>query len=197
MIGRTGVGPAAFTDTMHITEWDPPRRCTVTHSGPIVRGEGIFEVRPLGPGRSEFRWTERIVLPAPVAELIPARAEAVVTRLAYAVLGPLARIGLGSSLVRFARLAARAAEEPRERMLRSTAVTPTTELADAGLPDAGAWALDPAFAHLNHGGFGATPVCVLAAHGDGCACRHSRTTPWPTTSGWPLPSRSRHPAGRA
>jgi isopenicillin-N epimerase len=31
------------------------------------------------------------------------------------------------------------------------------------LPDASAWALDPGLAYLNHGGFGATPVCVLAA----------------------------------
>lgn len=29
------------------------------------------------------------------------------------------------------------------------------------LPGAAAWALDPAVAYLNHGGFGATPVCVL------------------------------------
>jgi isopenicillin-N epimerase len=28
---------------------------------------------------------------------------------------------------------------------------------------AGAWALDPAVTYLNHGGFGATPICVLAA----------------------------------
>ncbi|HET9898786.1 MAG TPA: aminotransferase class V-fold PLP-dependent enzyme [Streptosporangiaceae bacterium] len=31
-----------------------------------------------------------------------------------------------------------------------------------GLPDASAWALDPAIAHLNHGGFGAVPSAVLA-----------------------------------
>lgn len=31
-----------------------------------------------------------------------------------------------------------------------------------GLPDASAWALDPDLAYLNHGGFGATPVRVLA-----------------------------------
>lgn len=30
------------------------------------------------------------------------------------------------------------------------------------LPDASAWALDPDLAYLNHGGFGATPVSVLA-----------------------------------
>jgi len=31
-----------------------------------------------------------------------------------------------------------------------------------GLPDASAWALDPRLAYLNHGGFGAAPVRVLA-----------------------------------
>jgi isopenicillin-N epimerase len=31
------------------------------------------------------------------------------------------------------------------------------------LPDASSWALDPGLAYLNHGGFGATPVSVLAA----------------------------------
>lgn len=103
--GRTAIGPAGFTDTMLITEWDPPRRCTVTHTGGIVRGEGIFEVHPRDQGRTEFRWTERILLPEPIADLIPPGAEAAVTRIAYALLAPLARLGLGSSLVRFARLA--------------------------------------------------------------------------------------------
>jgi isopenicillin-N epimerase len=32
-----------------------------------------------------------------------------------------------------------------------------------GLPDASAWTLDPALAYLNHGGFGAAPLPVLAA----------------------------------
>jgi isopenicillin-N epimerase len=34
--------------------------------------------------------------------------------------------------------------------------------ARGGLPDASAWSLDPALAYLNHGGFGATPLEVLA-----------------------------------
>jgi len=102
---RTGIGPLGFTDTMLITEWDPPRRCTVTHTGAVVRGDGVLEVLPRGgEGRCEFRWTERILLPQPLADLVPAVAVPAVTRAAYAVIAPLARAGLGASLLRFARL---------------------------------------------------------------------------------------------
>jgi hypothetical protein len=100
--GRTGIGPAAFTDSMLITQWQPPRRCVVTHQGKLVRGAGIFEVLPCEarPGRtgprSEFRWTEELELPLPPVIGRP---------LATALIGPLARLGLGWSLRRFARLA--------------------------------------------------------------------------------------------
>ena len=50
--GRTGLGLVGFTDTMVITEWDPPRRCVVEHTGRLIRGAGIFEVRA---GQPEFR----------------------------------------------------------------------------------------------------------------------------------------------
>jgi hypothetical protein len=104
--GRTGIGPLGFTDTMLITEWDPPRRCTVSHTGPVVRGEGVFEVVPHGQHRSEFRWTERILLPEALLALVPAAAQPAFARLAYAAIAPVARAGLGYSLVRFARLLA-------------------------------------------------------------------------------------------
>jgi len=92
---RTGFGPVGFTDRMVITGWEPPRRCEVTHTGWFVRGRGVFEVRPRGD-RCEFRWTEYVQLP----EALPPR----LARLVCAIVGPLARAGLGSSLVRFARL---------------------------------------------------------------------------------------------
>ena len=103
--GRTGIGPVGFTDTMLITEWDPPRRCTVSHTGPVVRGEGVFEVLAHGRG-SQFRWTERILLPPALVALVPASAQPALARLAYAAIAPVARAGLGYSLIRFARLLA-------------------------------------------------------------------------------------------
>ena len=105
--GWTGIGPIGFTDPMRITDWDPPRRCTVTHLGTVVRGSGTFEVLPRdgrdGTGRShfpefsEFRWTEVIELPLP----LPA---ALARLVATALVGPAARAGLGWSLRKFARL---------------------------------------------------------------------------------------------
>ena len=91
--GRTSIGPIGFTDPMVITEWDPPRRCVLKHTGRVVRGTGIFEVAPHGPG-SQFRWVEHLQLPVPPA----------VGRLAGPVITPVAEWALRSSLRRFARL---------------------------------------------------------------------------------------------
>ena len=91
--GWTGIGPIGFTDPMVITEWDPPHRCVLQHTGWLVRGTGIFEVAPHGPG-SQFRWIEHLQLPVPPA----------VGRLACRVITPVAEWGLRSSLRRFARL---------------------------------------------------------------------------------------------
>lgn len=89
--GWTGVGPLRFADPMEITDWDPPRRCTVAHLGKVVRGHGVFEVLPRpDKGGSEFRWTEVIDLPVPLA--------------AAALIAPITRMGLRWSLGRFARL---------------------------------------------------------------------------------------------
>jgi hypothetical protein len=92
VVARTGIGPAGFTDTMVITEWDPPRRCVVRHTGRVVRGLGIFEVTGSGPG-SEFRWTERLQLPWPLSGW-----------LGRLLVGPAGRWSLDASLARLARL---------------------------------------------------------------------------------------------
>jgi len=93
----TGIGRVGFTDTMIITEWDPPRRCVVQHTGKVVRGSGVFEVVPRG-GVSEFRWTELVELPVPAA-LAPAA-----TMIGRWTIVPLTRLALGYALRRFARL---------------------------------------------------------------------------------------------
>jgi carbon monoxide dehydrogenase subunit G len=92
VVARTGIGLVGFADTMVITEWDPPRRCVVRHTGRVVRGLGIFEVTRAGR-QSEFRWTEQLQLPWPLSG-----------RLGRWTVVPAARCGLDASLRRFARL---------------------------------------------------------------------------------------------
>lgn len=92
---RTGIGPVGFTDTMVITEWDPPRRCVVLHTGRVVRGDGVFEAIPSG-SHCEFRWIERLELPKVLAGAA-----------GRALVRPVAQAGLDSSLRRFARLVER------------------------------------------------------------------------------------------
>ena len=99
VVARTGIGPAGFTDTMVISEWDPPRRCVVEHTGRVVRGAGVFEVVPAGTG-SEFRWTERLDLPLGTAG-----------QWGWRLARPLAQRGMDLSLRRFARFLA--ANAPR------------------------------------------------------------------------------------
>lgn len=60
---RTGFGPVGFTDTMTITEWDPPIRCRVRHTGWLVRGVAIFEVAAKTDQTSAFTWTEDLDVP--------------------------------------------------------------------------------------------------------------------------------------
>src|ERR1039458_3916151 len=74
VVGWTGVGPVGFTDTMVISEWDPPLRCVVRHTGRVVRGSGTFEVIPVGT-ECDFRWTEDLELPIPPALGRMARSE--------------------------------------------------------------------------------------------------------------------------
>jgi len=100
VVARTGIGPVGFQDTMVITEWDPPRRCVVRHTGRVVRGLGIFEVARRGE-LSQFRWTEQLELPLGSAGAL---GRWLVLPLGRAVVAPLARRGLDASLRRFARL---------------------------------------------------------------------------------------------
>jgi uncharacterized protein YndB with AHSA1/START domain len=59
---RTRIGPVHFIDTMSITEWAPGASMGVEHRG-IVRGAGVFTLRPLGKQRTGFSWEERLTFP--------------------------------------------------------------------------------------------------------------------------------------
>lgn len=87
----TGVGRAGFVDTMVVTEWDPPRRATVLHTGRVVRGTGLFEVFALPGGRSRFVWSEDLELPL-----------GLVGRLGFPLVRPAFLAGVRASLARLA-----------------------------------------------------------------------------------------------
>jgi uncharacterized protein YndB with AHSA1/START domain len=89
----TGVlGRLGFLDTMVITEWVPPHRCAVLHTGRVVRGEGFFEVFKLPGDRSRFVWSERLALPL-----------GMVGRLGWPVIKPALAAGVRMSLNKLAR----------------------------------------------------------------------------------------------
>ena len=91
--GRTGIGPVAFLDTMTVTEWDPPRRCVVLHTGHVVRGTGGFEVAPRGADACQVTWWERVDLPF-----------GVVGRVGWLAIGPTTRLFFTVSLGRLKRI---------------------------------------------------------------------------------------------
>jgi carbon monoxide dehydrogenase subunit G len=80
-------------DTMVVTEWDPPRRVVVQHTGRIVRGPGIFELTP-APHGTDLVWTERLWLPF-----------GIVGSLGWPLVKPFVVLGFRISLRRFARFA--------------------------------------------------------------------------------------------
>jgi hypothetical protein len=88
----TGVGPLGVADRMEIVEWEPPRRCVVRHVGRVIRGDGVFEVVALEPGRSRFVWSELLDLPL-----------GALGRLGWPVVRPALRWGVQVSLDRMAR----------------------------------------------------------------------------------------------
>ena len=91
--GWTGIGPLGFLDTMTVTEWDPPHRCVVLHTGRVVRGTGGFEVTARGEAGCRVTWWERVDLPLGTLGKVGWLAVGPTTRLFFKVsLGRLKRI---------------------------------------------------------------------------------------------------------
>jgi hypothetical protein len=58
----TKIGPLTLTDVMEITEWVPGKVMGVRHTG-VVTGTGRFTQKKSRGGRTQFRWSERLVFP--------------------------------------------------------------------------------------------------------------------------------------
>lgn len=98
LVARTGLPlpggrHVGLVDTMVITEWEPPRRVVVQHTGRIVRGPAIVEIEPRGAGVL-FSWTERLHPPFGLLGEVCA-----------ALVRPFFVAGVRFSLRRFARFA--------------------------------------------------------------------------------------------
>jgi hypothetical protein len=82
-------------DSLEITGWYPTHRVEVLHTGRVVRGPGIFEVRPRGAGATVI-WTELLDLPL-----------GAVGRVAWPMIRPAAAFVLHLGLNRFRDFARR------------------------------------------------------------------------------------------
>jgi hypothetical protein len=47
-------------DTMVVTNWQPPYRCDVMHTGKILKGTGTFELIEISATATRFSWSEDI-----------------------------------------------------------------------------------------------------------------------------------------
>ena len=93
----TGVGPLGVVDTMEVLAFTPPSgeqpgRAAVRHTGKMIRGDGLFEVLPLGPQRCRFTFTELIDVPGGALGLA-----------AWQLGSPVLRLGFVASLRRMAQ----------------------------------------------------------------------------------------------
>jgi carbon monoxide dehydrogenase subunit G len=58
----TRFGPLRTQDVMEFTDWDPPRRMEVVHTG-LFTGRGAFTLEPLGDRSTKVHWREEIRFP--------------------------------------------------------------------------------------------------------------------------------------
>ena len=89
----TGIWRIGFLDTMEITDWNPPTKCDVLHTGRVVRGTGTFEVVATSDSTSKFIWSEDLDLPL-----------GVIGKVGFTIVKPGFIYGVRKSLEKFADL---------------------------------------------------------------------------------------------
>ena len=47
-------------DTMVVSNWQPPIRCDVLHTGKVLKGTGTFELVKISESATKFNWSEDI-----------------------------------------------------------------------------------------------------------------------------------------
>lgn len=95
-VGRTGLGPVGFLDSMLVTVWEPPgapdgrqARFAVRKTGRVLAGWAEVGAVTRDDGRTDLTWTEEIIpRPESLGRLLVPLADPVTTRLfARAVAG--------------------------------------------------------------------------------------------------------------
>jgi len=89
----TTLGRAVLRDEMRVDRIDEPYEIRVVHTGAYLRGPGVIRCTPLAGNRTQVVWHEWFQLPAGVAGQV-----------AWPLMWPGSKLGLGFALRRFARL---------------------------------------------------------------------------------------------
>ena len=66
----TGIGKFGVMDHMVVTAWQPPHICDVVHTGKIIKGTGRFQLSAIDADTTRFDWSEEILTPRAIFQLI-------------------------------------------------------------------------------------------------------------------------------
>jgi len=91
-LATTKIGPLKLADTMVITEWEPHMKIVVEHTGRVILGKGVFNVKEISDDETEFLWQE--ITPIPFGQL---------GKIGFFIVKPILNTMFGMSLKRLKR----------------------------------------------------------------------------------------------
>ena len=92
LLATTKIGPLKLADTMVITEWEPHMKIVVEHTGRVILGKGVFNVKEISDDETEFLWQE--ITPIPFGQL---------GKIGFFIVKPILNTMFGMSLKRLKR----------------------------------------------------------------------------------------------